>query len=226
MAKELYTIRETAEKLGVSLQTLRNWDNSDKFTSTRMSSSTARMYEKTKVDNFINNKQIKNKGDYNLILLVLENDLKTPEKVDKVITSMLDYKKIYEEELGIKLETDIRNKLEVENGVDRVIVDKIAYLSAKEYNNYNIVLYAYNKEQVRLYDILAGVLRNELGRTCTNIEIVKDLINVEKEVENAEITEKIDFNGMKQILDNFDYSNLTLNEKTELLTSIRLNLDK
>ena len=53
MNSDLLTIGETAKKLGVSIDTLRRWDKSGKFSSVRLSSGGNRYYRKSDVDLFI-----------------------------------------------------------------------------------------------------------------------------------------------------------------------------
>lgn len=51
--KEFLTIKEAAEKIGVSTLTLRNWDNSGKFTATRHPINNYRVYKRAEVEMLI-----------------------------------------------------------------------------------------------------------------------------------------------------------------------------
>ena len=53
MSKEFLTIKEAAAAIGVSALTLRNWDNSGKFTATRHPINNYRVYKKAEVDMLI-----------------------------------------------------------------------------------------------------------------------------------------------------------------------------
>jgi len=53
MNSDLLTIGQTAKKLGVSIDTLRRWDKSGKFSSVRISLGGNRYYRKSDVDLFI-----------------------------------------------------------------------------------------------------------------------------------------------------------------------------
>ena len=53
MESKLFTISQTAEMLGVSIQTLRRWDNSGKLSSVRKKKTGNRYYRKDALDEFI-----------------------------------------------------------------------------------------------------------------------------------------------------------------------------
>lgn len=53
MSKEFLSIKEAAAAIGVSPLTLRNWDNSGKFTATRHPINNYRVYKKAEVDMLI-----------------------------------------------------------------------------------------------------------------------------------------------------------------------------
>jgi DNA (cytosine-5)-methyltransferase 1 len=53
MSKEFLTIKEAAAAIGVSALTLRNWDNSGKFTASRHPINNYRVYKKAEVDMLI-----------------------------------------------------------------------------------------------------------------------------------------------------------------------------
>lgn len=50
MSKEFLTIKEAAAMLGVSALTLRNWDNSGKFTASRHPINNYRVYKRAEVE--------------------------------------------------------------------------------------------------------------------------------------------------------------------------------
>ena len=52
MAKELYSAREAAEALGISLDTLRRWDREGKLTPRRLPSG-QRLYEPSQITEYL-----------------------------------------------------------------------------------------------------------------------------------------------------------------------------
>jgi site-specific DNA-methyltransferase (adenine-specific) len=69
MSRELdssyYTVKEAADKLGVSKQTLRRWDNSGKFTSKRHPINNYRVYPKNQLESFVAELESINVLDFN-----------------------------------------------------------------------------------------------------------------------------------------------------------------
>lgn len=61
MSKEFLTIKEAAAAIGVSALTLRNWDNSGKFTASRHPINNYRVYKKAEVDMLIEDMRSKQK---------------------------------------------------------------------------------------------------------------------------------------------------------------------
>lgn len=61
MSKEFLTIKEAATAIGVSALTLRNWDNSGKFTASRHPINNYRVYKKAEVDMLIEDMRSKQK---------------------------------------------------------------------------------------------------------------------------------------------------------------------
>lgn len=59
MSNEFLTIKEVAKLLGVSPLTLRNWDNSGKFTASRHPINNYRVYRKAEVDMLIEDMKLK-----------------------------------------------------------------------------------------------------------------------------------------------------------------------
>lgn len=53
MSKEFLTIKEASAMIGVSPLTLRNWDNSGKFTASRHPINNYRVYKKAEIDMLI-----------------------------------------------------------------------------------------------------------------------------------------------------------------------------
>jgi len=53
MSDEFLTIKQAAKAIGVSALTLRNWDNSGKFTASRHPINNYRVYKKAEVDMLI-----------------------------------------------------------------------------------------------------------------------------------------------------------------------------
>jgi DNA (cytosine-5)-methyltransferase 1 len=53
MSEEFLTIKQAAKAIGVSALTLRNWDNSGKFTASRHPINNYRVYKKAEVDMLI-----------------------------------------------------------------------------------------------------------------------------------------------------------------------------
>jgi excisionase family DNA binding protein len=59
MSLEFLTIKQAAKLLGVTPLTLRNWDNSGKFTATRHPINNYRVYKKAEVDMLIEDMKTK-----------------------------------------------------------------------------------------------------------------------------------------------------------------------
>jgi|TARA_Y100000031_G_scaffold142928_1_gene172938 hypothetical protein len=75
MSSKLLTISQTAKMLGVSIQTLRRWDDANKLSPIRKSVTGNRYYTRDDIDNYIKN----NKGKliFKLAKSWITNDLKT-----------------------------------------------------------------------------------------------------------------------------------------------------
>lgn len=59
MSNEFLTIKEASRMIGVSPLTLRNWDNSGKFTASRHPINNYRVYRKSEVDMLIEDMKVK-----------------------------------------------------------------------------------------------------------------------------------------------------------------------
>lgn len=62
MEKGLVTIKSAAEILGVSVETLRNWDRRGKLVSKRNPKNGYRLYNISEIQKLLKNKQIKSPG--------------------------------------------------------------------------------------------------------------------------------------------------------------------
>jgi len=63
MKKGMVTIKSAAEILGVSVETLRNWDKTRKLVSERDPQNKYRLYRITEIQNLLKNKVIKQKRE-------------------------------------------------------------------------------------------------------------------------------------------------------------------
>lgn len=90
MDKQLLTIGQTAKRLGVSIDTLRRWDKSGKFTSVRISPTGNRYYRKSDVDLLINNSLAKAK-DWSMSSTPSEPDQKFYCKTRDVFQARLEH---------------------------------------------------------------------------------------------------------------------------------------
>jgi excisionase family DNA binding protein len=104
MNKELLTIREAAEFLGVSIDTLRRWDKSAKLVATRKEGGTHRYYAKEDLELFVNDLSrlanvwvlsggdipsefyCSNSADFQARLLKMQDVLIASKKADKIFS--------------------------------------------------------------------------------------------------------------------------------------------
>ena len=63
MKKGMVTIKSAAEILGVSVETLRNWDKTGKLVSERDPQNKYRLYRITEIQNLLKNKVLKQKRE-------------------------------------------------------------------------------------------------------------------------------------------------------------------
>lgn len=77
MNTEFLTIKQAAKAIGVTTLTLRNWDNSGKFTATRHPINNYRVYKKAEVDMLIEDMKTKrptmNRGKKQVIKLQIKH---------------------------------------------------------------------------------------------------------------------------------------------------------
>lgn len=77
MHPNLFTINETSKIIGVSIQTLRRWDNENKLTSIRRKATGNRYYSKNSIDSYIEN-NIKNLFKFAKNWVVSESAIEPP----------------------------------------------------------------------------------------------------------------------------------------------------